>query len=283
MNHKGKHMPPVADERLMAYADGQLPAPESEALRAQLAIDPQLRESLSAYILTRDLGPLFCDAMVRPLPDSLREVLSAPIGAESRRAPAATREASGLARALASLFSPGRNSWALGVALSICCLILGSVGTWMASRHFSDSPTTIIATAGNGLRISSRLLEAALDSRPSGTALAVVDDTGRIVFSIVPRSTFAARNGHRTCRAYDLRVAEQQDGHAGVACRTGTGHWTVEKQLAFTFPNSPPVKAAQGGRPLEDFVEGIREGRTLTIDEERRLLSSGWKDPLPKQ
>ena len=54
------------------------------------------------------------------------------------------------------------------------------------------------------------------------------------------------------------------------------------EKLEPLLPEAPP-RSAQGGRPLEDFVEGIREGRTLTIDEERRLLSSGWKDPLPEQ
>ncbi len=277
-------MPPVSDETLMAYADGQLSAPETEALRTQLAIDPPLRERLSAYVATRDLGPLYCDAMVRPVPGPLRDILSAPIGAGGRQVPAEThRETGGLLRALTGFFSPGRGYWALGVALSTTCLIIGSVGGWMASRHFGDEPATIIATAGDGSRLSSRVLDAALESRPSGTALALVDGTGRMVFSITPVSTFASKKEQRVCREYDLRTGDNQDGFAGVACRTGSGSWVIEKQVAFTFPKTSNVKPAQGARPLEELVERLRGGRTLTLDEERHLLSSGWNQPLPKQ
>lgn len=283
MNHRDEHFPPgdVSEKTLMAYADGQLGAREADALTLRLASDPVLRDRLVAFVATRRI-PQFDAVMDRPMPEALRALLTAPVAADTPRdkqKSAATTTGSGFLRALADLFTPGRSSWALGVALS-SCLIVGSVGGWMAARLIeTDNPSSIIATIKDGSRITAHMLETTLETRMGGSDLAVLGAKGPVVF-LKPHSTFAA-TGDRICREYDVRVGEQTKGYVGVACRGAEGHWTVEKQVAFDFVMRNTKTA--GGRPLDDLVEAIASGRSLLPDEEQRLLRNHWRGPLPKQ
>lgn len=266
----------------MAYADGQLGARETDALGVRLASDPVLRERLVAFVATRRI-PQFDAAMERPIPHSLCALLTAPVAADVPRgkqnSTTATTAGPSLLRALADLFTPGRNSWALGVALS-SCLIVGSVGGWMAARLIdTDTPSSLIATGADGTRITARMLDTALETRLSSSDLAVFGAKGKVVL-LQPHSTFAA-TGDRICREYNVRIGEQTKGYVGVACRGADGHWTTEKQVAFDFVMRNTKTA--GGRPLDDLVEAIGSGRSLLPDEEQRLLRNGWKGPLPKQ
>lgn len=265
----------------MAYADGELEATEMEEVRSQLAVDPLLRQRLTAFTATRDLGPLFSKAMTWPMTEALSKTLEGPAARASGRAEG------GLMRSLAALFAMPRSPWAMGVALSTC-LLVGTATGWIASRVMApSSPGALVVASDDGNLVAGALLAGVLEVKPMRSVVAGLDATSAVALEIRPRASFLAVDG-RPCRQFDVRIGVTDRGIEGIACRDGgSGRWTIEGQAAVVVPRVEPhvAAAAKGISPagqddaLDAVFERLMKGAVFNEDVERRWLEKGWRQP----
>ncbi len=229
----------VSEERLMAFADGELSGAERAEIEAALANDAALRERLAVHRRLRTrLSAAFDGVMDEPAPARLTAALSPPSApevvslAERRRVRWAARE------------------WGAIAASTVLGLVVG-VGVMNARAP-------LIAADGGGL-VARGALAHALD-----TQLAA-DEAGTVRIGL----SFRARDG-RYCRTFDLT----QGGAAGLACRANEG-WNVAMAVA----SAGGGEVRQAGAPAEILtaVEGMIAGEPLDGAGEERARADRWR------
>lgn len=234
----------VDNDKLMAFADGELPPDERAGIERALAGDPALREKLAAHKRLRaHLSQAFDGALDEPVPQRLRDILGPPApatrapGAEvvdiaGRRAKWSVREWSAMAASLAA-----------GVVIAF-----GVAGT--------NAP--MMALTADGLAARGPLAAALEEQLAAGE-----DGAVRIGLS------FRAQDGVY-CRTFDLTRA----GVSGLACRDD-GSWRVEMTTAHT--DAGEVRMAGAAPELMAAVEARIVGEPLDAASEARARDAGWR------
>ncbi|AHB50141.1 hypothetical protein W911_09115 [Hyphomicrobium nitrativorans NL23] len=274
----------VTDEILMAYADGELSAEETEALEALLNRDATLRMRLAPFVVTRrEIASTYEPTLDEQVPEHLvAAILRAPAPARDRTPVASTSE-NWLNRALtaigSTLFPHGAS---LATAASVAVLVTaGALGGWLANQSAPSEEAGLIETHGSGLTASGALARA-LESTPSGTASAA-DANGA---AIVPVMSFHQADSDGICREYRVRnTAAGEPDYAGLACRADDGVWRVAVHVetpkaatAQTETGNTYQTATGPNAPAVDAVaDTLISGHALGRDEEKALLENGWR------
>jgi hypothetical protein len=232
----------VNDEKLMAFADGELSGAEHAEIEAALAQDEALREKLEAHRAMRArLSFAFDGALTEPVPQRLTDAARTPCQAEvidfaSRRA--ATPEWS------FREFGAMAASIALGLVIGV-----GIMGQQMQP---------MVATADNGL-VARGALSQALETQLAS------DEAGAVRIGL----SFRDQDGDY-CRTFDLT----EGGASGVACR-GEGGWSIPLMSGSTTGGE--VRQAGASSEILAAVDAMIEGDPLDADSERAARDADWR------
>ena len=230
-------------QRLIAFADNELPDAERAEVEAALASDPALRAQLEAQQqLRRRLSAGFDPVLEEEIPTILMTAAQRPSNvlpfASAMRAPRwSVREWSAMAASLAGGLIIG-----LGV---------------MANQ----SP--MIAATDHGL-VAHGALARALDTQLAADAPSVA------------RMGISFRNQNAEyCRAFSL--VQQQT--AGIACKTGD-QWQIGMTAHAAAPTGEVRTAASETPPqILSAIDASIEGDPLDAVGEARARASGWRAP----
>lgn len=233
----------IDDERLMAYADGELGADEREAVERALAGDAALRAKLTEQqrlraILSGHYGPVAAEevperllAMLGAHPD--RERVASLGAAREKRRPPVWRRIGTIAASVA----------------------VGLLAGQMVSLR-GDGPVG----TDDGMLVARGELARALDTQLASAQVAAAPTRIGV--------TFADRQG-RFCRSFEAPA------FAGLACRE-SGDW----QILMTAP--PPAAATTqyrqaGSSIVLEAAQQMMAGAPLGADAERAAMEAGWR------
>ncbi len=234
----------INDEKLMAYADGELDAEARAEVEAAMAADPALRERVEAHRRLRTLlSGAYAGATDEPVPERLSAMLK----------PKAEVVDLGAARARkAEAARPTRPVWRNWAAIA-ATFVVGI----LAGQMIDLAPAPSIATRGGALVANGRLaerLDTQLAASGSGIGLSFRNRTGEYC---------------RTFRADQL---------AGLACRDVRG-WDVQMAVAAP-PSRGNYRMAASEMPPAVLVavEASITGEPLDAREEAAARAKGWRD-----
>ncbi|MBL8547105.1 MAG: hypothetical protein JNL81_11625 [Hyphomonadaceae bacterium] len=229
----------VDDEKLMAFADGELTGADLAEVEAALADDASLREKLEAHREMRArLSSAFDGALTESVPQRLRHAAQTPHQAEvvdfaSRRAAKwSFREYGAMAASIA-----------LGLVVGI---------------GFLQPAAPLVSTADTGLEARGAL------SRALDTQLAS-DDAGAVRIGVSFRNHDGAY-----CRTFDLT----EGGASGVACRSQS-NWSIP--LIANTAAGGEIRQADASAGILNAVDEMIAGDPLDSEAERAARDAGWR------
>lgn len=275
----------VSDEQLMAFIDGELDEAESAEIADALAADRSLRERAEKFRATRAAVQQAFDAVLRePVPEHLIALVRAapqPNG-HLQAASQALRIISFDARTARTARpggGPQRTPKPLRMAAAVALLVLVGAGGWALRPLFQPGLGDQQAKTGEPSSSWASVLQAALESEPSG-ARVPVGRAGRAEGSVEVVSTFRSYD-QRYCRQYAVRL-DGSETFDGLACRTAQAGWLVEHQLRRLSQPKEGLKPAAGSarQALDVAVDDLIDGGLLDPAEERKLLASRWTASL---
>jgi len=230
----------VDDEKLMAFADGELTGAEHAEIEAALAEDAGLRERLEAHRAMRTrLSSAFDGALTEPVPQHLLDAAQKPRQAEVIDF-AARRAAKWSFREWGAM--------AASVALG---LVIG-VGTMQQQAQ------PMFATAAEGL-VARGALSQALDTQLAS------DEAGAVRIGL----SFRDQDGDY-CRTFDLT----QGGASGVACREDDG-WRIP--LISGAASGGEIRQAGASAEVLAAVDAMIAGDPLDAEAERAARDGDWR------
>ncbi|MFA5950551.1 MAG: hypothetical protein WC807_09740 [Hyphomicrobium sp.] len=265
----------VSDERLMAFADGELSPEETRALEIMLAEDLDLAARLEPFRLTgAPLASVFGAALSAPVPERLLTAIKAHRRARLYAGKKNPALRSGL---LDELF--GGLRFASGLkpshAFALSAVLVGSAIAWSATQLTSTNTDPALASFGAGVIVASGPLSDALEKMQSSTVAAAP--------GITPVATFAKEDGGY-CREYRMTTVGGAT-YAGVACRElGGPQWRIAAHVEVP-PTKPQAKStyttASGPQTaaVNAVVAAMMAGSVLEPADEVKLIAKGW---MPK-
>lgn len=229
----------VTDERVSAYADGELSEAEAKQVELELERSPELRAKVQAHHALRSrLAAHFAPIAQQPVPERLIEAVRRHSATGDNlvefRRPGTARRLLSASRRLAWFAAPA-------LAASIAWVVIGTG---------SRSPDY----AGDELAI-------ALDRQ-----LVATQSAGGKVRVLL---TFRDRSG-RYCRGY----AREDD--AGVACHDADG-WRIMKEIATARRTSSEYRQAGAAQELMADIQEMAAGHALDAAEERKARARFWQ------
>lgn len=264
----------LADDLLMAYADGEL----DDAGRRQIELAMQSDPGVAARVrqhqeLRQKVQRAYARILEAPLPPHLaalaeRAVRRPPPLAAASAAPAARPKVIQLDSVRATRRQPGARpppsplparGWPQWAALAVS-MLLGIAGGILAVVSF-HSETQFAAINGNGLLRANGKLDSALDSQLASAA----QPRGSLRIGV----SFVGRDG-QYCRAFELGAG------AGLACRAGAG-WNIP---VFVEGQGASGNYRQIGSLLPDAVLAAIDARavgpSLDAAAEKAAAARGW-------
>jgi hypothetical protein len=230
----------IDNEKLIAFADGELKGAERAEVEAALAADPALRAKLEKHKrLRKQLSAAFDSTLDEPMPAHLRALIEP-------QAPAAAPVID-LAERRAARWSV--REWGALAASTVFGLFLG-VGVMHAQAP-------MVATSEAGL-VARGALAQALETQLAS------DEAGAVRIGLSFRN-----QGGGYCRTFELT-----DGAlAGLACRDGE-RWG----LAMTAASHGGGELRTAGAPAEILaaVDAMIDGEVLDAESEAQARDAGW-------
>ncbi len=248
-------MNPMTDERLMAYADGELDPPEREAVERALQDDPLLAERVRQMAGLRGRLQRGLDAELdEPVPERLTQLLGAKPEAAAVVDLAALR-AQRAGSALPRSRRPMSAWWQWGgmaASLLVGVLIARAWPGVDVAAPFAQRSGVVVASGAVAETLSSRLSSEA--AGPVAVPLSFVDRSGAY------------------CRAFVLERS------AGLACREGNA-WVVQALATAEPAQAGPMRQAASALPVVvlQAVDARIAGDALDLNAERGARERGWQ------
>ncbi len=233
----------VDDEKLMAYADGELGAAERAAVEAAIAADPALGDRVAAHRALRGaLSAAFDPVLDETLPPGLATLEGAPSVVDL----SVERE-----RRLPSLVV----RWGSLAAT----LLVGVVAGYLLAR-----PSGMVGGAGGELVARGELANA-LDAQLATQDPAARGSPVRIGL------TFRDKTG-AWCRSFK---AAQKVAISGIACREGD-RWHLRMAIATKPELYTGYRMAGSDEQVVHAVQSMITGQPLNAADEREVRDKGW-------
>ena len=236
------------DEQLMAYADGELPAAEVQAIAAAAAADPELAQRIERFAATRRvLHDAFAPTLEEPVPARLLEALASP-----------ERKVVPLRRITPASWVP------MALAASIALAVGLSVSLWLPQA----------GPAVAGLPQDMAALGEVLETRASGEPQPVTQ--GGRSYEILPTATLRAAAGW--CREFQSTLEGEHPARArGVACRQPDGQWQLVAVAAAGGAAAAAGEYVPAGAGEPDLAAGLGASERLTPAQEAGLIRDNWR------
>jgi hypothetical protein len=230
----------INDDKVMAYADGELGAEERAEIERAAAADPALRERLEAHQRMRaQLSGAYAGVMDEPVPERLIAAARAP-----RAADVVDLSARREARARWSV-----REWGAMAASLAGGLIIG--------LGVMNTQPPMIAVTADGMSARGAL-ERALDSQLAS------DEAGAVRIGL----TFRVEDG-AYCRTFELT----EGGATGIACRDAEG-WNVAMTAAQRAQGD--IRMAGASEAVLNVVATMIDGEPLDAQAETQARDAGW-------
>ncbi|PPC87332.1 MAG: hypothetical protein CTY31_04295 [Hyphomicrobium sp.] len=259
------------DEKLMAYADGELSHQEAVEIEAFLEVNDEARALVEQFQRNAErIKAAYVPTLNSAVPDKLIDaVMSSPTRAKST-----VIQMSEFRKSISK-----NSSMALALAASIALVIGATAGSWMTQLN----PTTIqTASIALGPVAKGTPLENLLEKQPSGTELATNDEAKSERLLVI--ATFRDSKD-RICREIEVLddALGKQPVAAGVACRNaGAATWVVEGAARVKVANAASsTDYVPSGANEADVLQGLLNilgaREALAPNDERSLLDRGWQ------
>lgn len=242
----------VTDDMLMSLSDGEMGEPGASALRARIAVDPELKARFDVFETSRAAARAALAPIAEaPSPDRLAAAIRA------FEAPSAVVTPFSETKSR-PVWTPMR----MAAGFLVAAFIGGFSGYALRG-----------ADAGIGWHVGPAVAErdliAALALTPSESTSEwrTAGDAG----TITPTSAYRLDNGE-VCRAFEVRGESQAAN--GLACGAG-GAWRIMAAELATSDDDGFLPA--GGAALFDTFLDARGAIALTAEEESALLARGWE------
>ncbi|MCS0658429.1 anti-sigma factor family protein [Massilia terrae] len=242
----------ISDDVLMAYADGELEAPQRAEVEQAMRADPKVAAAVERHrALRADVFAAFAGVLDEPVPERL----------QPRAASATSHVRVDALQAAGARALPARWSWAQwgGMAASLAVgILVGALG-WQGA-HGGGSEATVARV--DGALVAQGALDKALSRQ---LASEQVQGAG-----VKVGVSFQAKDGGY-CRSFTMGST------GGLACRSG-GAWRVPV-LAEGEKEEGAYRQAGSAMPpaVLDAIDGRIAGSTLDAAAERSAREQGWK------
>ena len=254
-------MTSLSDEKLVAYADGELSEEETRQVRDVLRDDAEARSRLAVFENSAQLArEAYSDVLREPVP----EHLTSAIGAPSPQA-GSDPEKGSLWR---WLFGPA-------VPLAGASLVAGM------AIMFALTPGGPSAPGQQGLDVAVLNAPVAelLETKPSYQAAQWNADGGPR--RAMPVATFIGEGGSY-CREFELTQGPADGSRTtfAVACRGAAGTWALTAMVPAAKGDGTagdgfqPASGAREG--VERMFEALRSGSVISAEDEAALISNSW-------
>ncbi len=216
---------PIEEERLVAYADGELDQAEAREVEALVAADPALAETVSA--LRADAATIraaYQEPLREPVPERLVAALDAAFAAR-RAAPS---------QAPAQAYR--RHPMVAAIAASIVAAVVGlSSAYYFAERGVEREIARLEAVRAADQRMIQAAISLALETHVSGAPAEWYNPDSGSRGRVEPVRTFKISTG-QWCREYVHRLEfrgwrELRETRRAIACRGADGVWKMRLQL----------------------------------------------------
>ncbi len=216
---------PIAEERLVAYADGELDQAEAREVEAAIAADPALAETVGA--LRADAATIraaYQEPLRGPVPERLVAALDAAF--------AARRAAPSQAPARAYRHHP----MVAAIAASIVAAVVGLSGAYyFAERGVEREIARLEAARAADQRMIQAAVSLALETHVSGAPAEWHNPDSGSRGRVEPVRTFKISTG-QWCREYVHALEfhgwrELRETRRAIACRGADGVWKTRLQL----------------------------------------------------
>jgi len=243
-------MKPVADELVMAYADGELDAATRAEVEAALAADPALAERAAALLSQRRrVEAAFQPLLEEAVPERLRRLLPPPVApidlAQARAARQARRPA---------VWAPsGWAAWG-GLAASLVLGVLLGTRLPVGGAAFELRDGRVVAGGPLAGALSGQLASEPTPGAGVAVQLSFVDKAGAY------------------CRTFSV------EGQAGLACRQRDA-WALQALVAAAPAATTSMRPAATALPkaLLDAVDERIAGSPLGAEAERQARDKAWR------
>jgi hypothetical protein len=255
----------ISDEKLMAYADGELDAAERAQVEAAIDADPSLARRVENHRALRSkMSGAFRSTLDEPIPDRLlNAVRGAPAAARDDRLVDADRaRAVRRQRATAARAAWGWPQW-VAMAASVAIGVMIGRGVLMSPR----SSVETIGTEGDQLVARGALDEALTNQLASEQSRSAAVQVG---------VSFRAKSGE-LCRTFSVR---RDDALSGVACRESSA-WNVRVLQRAEGAQTRPGNYQQAGSEMPAAVRAAVDAEIaddpLDAAGEAAAKKNGWK------
>ncbi len=249
-----------SDNTLMAYADGELSAPERAKIEQALEGDATLASRLAAFSSTRQAASdAFKPLLDTPVPDTLKSSIEDMVARHegaSKPDPAPAEHDNVVAIASRPRFMGARLDLALAASIA---LVVGAAVGYLVSTSQTAAPPAGLMTAD----LSDPALVVALRTVPSGEERAL-EDVGRF------RAIASFRDEtEELCREFELDKADASTV-VSVACQSA-GQWQVRFTVVAGSANDGYAPASSLDA-LDAYLSAIGAGDPLSPDAEKTAL-----------
>lgn len=245
----------IDDERLMAYADGELHPDEAAEIERMMAENETLAERVAVLADARKMIKRALDPAPH-VPVSLAAKIRAMADAD-----AVARQAPATAAQVINLDARRRTVplWQLPIAASVA-LALGVLGGWLGKPDTGDARGLAVAVIGDAA------LTDALSTAKSGETAEI---GAGVTVSVI--ASFRDGDGH-LCREFE----EDRSGGASVvavACRADDA-WSVRFAIAAASGDDASYSPASSLETLDAWLSSIEAGAPLSDAEEAAALAA---------
>ncbi len=244
MNHAN---PPVSDELLYAFIDGELDPTSAARVAAAVAADPSLAQRLAQQRALREqLAMRFAPVLDEPIPERLRAAIATPDAAVLDLSQARA------SRAEPPAHRPAWQRWGAQAATLLLGILLGALWFGRDTQPYFQHDGQLLARGELRRALSDRLSQQA-PADGIGIGLSIPTSEG-------------------ICRSFTLAT-----GAAGLACRS-QAEWRID-MLASTARDGGDYRLAGSAFPesLRLAIEARAQGEPLSAEQEAIARSSGWR------
>ncbi len=248
-------MDSISDERLIAYADGELDDQAAQLVRAAIDADPQLAARLKQHRQLRQrISGAYQNVLAEPVPDRLlqaiRPAAAVPIDLAAHRAARLEHPAPTTAPP-----PPGWARWGGMAASLVIGMLIGALADFgRPTTNFATTPVGLVAAGAVADGLSNQLASAPPAEESVRVQVSFIDQTGRF------------------CRTFTAPAL------AGLACRD-SGRWLVQALFNQPAGSQPAMRQAgtQLPRELLQMIDERIRGDALDAAAEQAARQGNWQ------